>query len=114
MPIEICRNYCIYLILISEDHHNISEPVACKVSNVMGSLVTNASPFLFPCTIEYSLICAVILLEMWKKVKTIQTKKNQEKKETRETRVVFVSQQEKVTNVYNFRKFPNILCISRM
>lgn len=36
----------------------------------MGSLVTNASPFLFPCTIEYSLICAVILFEMWKKVKT--------------------------------------------
>lgn len=35
----------------------------------MGSLVTNASPFLFPCTIEYSLICAVILFEMWKKVK---------------------------------------------
>lgn len=32
----------------------------------MGSLVQNASPFLFPCTIEYSLICAVILFEMWK------------------------------------------------
>ena len=29
----------------------------------------NASPFLFPCTIEYSLICAVILYEMWKKIK---------------------------------------------
>lgn len=34
-------------------------------------MVQNASPFLFPCTIEYSLICAVILYEMWKKVKTI-------------------------------------------
>lgn len=32
----------------------------------MGALVSNASPFLFPCTIEYSLICAVILFEMWK------------------------------------------------
>lgn len=31
----------------------------------------NASPFLFPCTIEYSLICAVILYEMWKHVKSI-------------------------------------------
>lgn len=40
----------------------------------MGSLVTNASPFLFPCTIEYSLICAVILFEMWKKMKTIKVK----------------------------------------
>lgn len=29
------------------------------------------SPFLFPCTIEYSLICAVILYEMWKTVKSI-------------------------------------------
>lgn len=34
----------------------------------MGSLVQNASPFLFPCTIEYSLICAVILFEMWKQL----------------------------------------------
>lgn len=33
--------------------------------------VQNASPFLFPCTIEYSLICAVILFEMWKKVRSI-------------------------------------------
>jgi len=34
----------------------------------MGSLVQNASPFLFPCTIEYSLICAVILYAIWKNV----------------------------------------------
>lgn len=43
----------------------------------MGSLVQNASPFLFPCTIEYSLICAVILFEMWKKVRNQEaTRKN--------------------------------------
>ncbi|CAH0717239.1 unnamed protein product, partial [Brenthis ino] len=47
--------------------HNIEEP--CRRSNIMGTLVQNASPFLFPCTIEYSLICAVILYEMWKEVK---------------------------------------------
>lgn len=41
----------------------------CKRTNIMGRLVQNASPFLFPCTIEYSLICAVILYEMWKKIK---------------------------------------------
>ncbi|XP_049810138.1 proton channel OtopLc-like [Schistocerca nitens] len=40
----------------------------CRRSNIMGSLVQNASPFLFPCTIEYSLICAVILYAMWKDV----------------------------------------------
>lgn len=28
----------------------------------------NASPFLFPCTIEYSLICAAILYVMWKNI----------------------------------------------
>lgn len=52
----------------------------CQRTNIMGSLVQNASPFLFPCTIEYSLICAVILFEMWKKVRSIpeinRTRKN--------------------------------------
>jgi Otopetrin len=43
----------------------------CQRTNIMGSLVQNASPFLFPCTIEYSLICAVILFEMWKQVRSI-------------------------------------------
>jgi hypothetical protein len=43
----------------------------CQRTNIMGSLVQNASPFLFPCTIEYSLVCACILFEMWKSVKSI-------------------------------------------
>jgi len=38
----------------------------CRRSDIMGSLVQNASPFLFPCTIEYSLICAASLYVMWK------------------------------------------------
>lgn len=66
----------------------------------MGSLVTNASPFLFPCTIEYSLICAVILFEMWKKVKT-----------TRRTETVRIYQQQaegrkedKFASHFNFSK----------
>lgn len=50
----------------------------CQEGNVMGSLVTNASAFLFPCKIEYSLICAVILFEMWKKVKTVKVKIDKE------------------------------------
>lgn len=48
-----------------------TENLSCSRTNIMGSLVQNASPFLFPCTIEYSLICAVILYEMWKKVKSL-------------------------------------------
>ncbi|XP_065333011.1 proton channel OtopLc-like isoform X1 [Cloeon dipterum] len=45
--------------------HHIYE---CRRTNIMGSLVQDASPFLFPCTIEYSLICAAILYVMWKNV----------------------------------------------
>ncbi|XP_037934879.1 proton channel OtopLc isoform X2 [Teleopsis dalmanni] len=44
---------------------------SCTRTNIMGALVQEVSPFLFPCTIEYSLICAVILYEMWKTVKSI-------------------------------------------
>ncbi|KOB66504.1 putative otopetrin [Operophtera brumata] len=46
--------------------HNETEALPCRRANIMGALLQNASPFLFPCTIEYSLICAVILYEMWK------------------------------------------------
>ncbi|XP_012232099.1 proton channel OtopLc isoform X2 [Linepithema humile] len=45
--------------------HHIFE---CRRTNIMGSLVQDASPFLFPCTIEYSLICAAILYVMWKNI----------------------------------------------
>jgi hypothetical protein len=41
----------------------------------MGSLVQDASPFLFPCTIEYSLICAAILYVMWKNISKATAKK---------------------------------------
>lgn len=44
--------------------------IECRRTNIMGRLVQNASPFLFPCTIEYSLICAVILFEMWKQIRS--------------------------------------------
>ncbi|XP_053600368.1 proton channel OtopLc-like [Plodia interpunctella] len=49
--------------------NNITTEIYCRRGNIMGTLLRNASPFLFPCTIEYSLICAVILYEMWKEVK---------------------------------------------
>ncbi|CAG5009371.1 unnamed protein product [Parnassius apollo] len=49
--------------------HNEASGLPCRRENIMGTLLRNASPFLFPCTIEYSLICAVILYEMWKEVK---------------------------------------------
>lgn len=51
--------------------HHIYE---CRRTNIMGSLVQDASPFLFPCTIEYSLICAAILYVMWKNIGQQQRK----------------------------------------
>ena len=34
----------------------------------MDKLLRDSSPFLFPCTIEYSLICAAVLYVMWKNI----------------------------------------------
>ncbi|XP_049865005.1 proton channel OtopLc-like [Pectinophora gossypiella] len=81
----IATNLCEWLyVLVEETKHEIhhlehalasnssgngTDPGGCRRANIMGALLHNASPFLFPCTIEYSLICAVILYEMWKEVK---------------------------------------------
>ncbi|KAF4523611.1 hypothetical protein B566_EDAN014585 [Ephemera danica] len=51
-----------------ELEHNATEPLVCHNTNIMGSLLKDASPYLFPCTVEYSLLCAVILAVMWKNV----------------------------------------------
>lgn len=82
----VATNLCEWLYVLVEEtkheiHHlehtilahenstgNITEVYPCRRSNIMGALLQNAAPFLFPCTIEYSLICAVILYEMWKEV----------------------------------------------
>lgn len=58
----------------SNDSYSLHAKYSCQEGNVMGSLVTNASAFLFPCKIEYSLICAVILFEMWKKITSMKVK----------------------------------------
>ena len=51
-----------------ENGGNHSVQMECRKSNIVGSLVQSSSAFLFPCTIEYSLICAVILFEIWKNI----------------------------------------------
>nr|CAD7199895.1 unnamed protein product [Timema douglasi] len=38
----------------------------CWRSQIMKNLLRNSSPFLFPCTVEYSLLCTVILAVMWR------------------------------------------------
>lgn len=55
--------------------HNIFE---CRRSNILGTLVQDASPFLFPCTIEYSLICAAILYVMWRNLSRPDEEENNE------------------------------------
>ena len=37
-------------------------------SSLMRKVLEDSSPFLFPCTIEFSLIAAAILFIMWKNV----------------------------------------------
>lgn len=49
----------------------------CRRTNIIGSLVQDASPFLFPCTIEYSLICAAILYVMWRNISKLPQAGNQ-------------------------------------
>lgn len=39
-----------------------------RKNNIMSNLLTSSGPFLFPCTIEYSLICAAVLFVMWKNI----------------------------------------------
>ncbi len=43
--------------------------VTClRQSQVMSGLLARSGPFLFPCTIEYSLISAAVLYMMWKNI----------------------------------------------
>ncbi|KAK6167422.1 hypothetical protein SNE40_021456 [Patella caerulea] len=49
-------------------HGGISDNKSCHWSDMMGQAVESAGPYLYPCTIEYSLMCAGILYIMWKNV----------------------------------------------
>ncbi|XP_066586551.1 proton channel OtopLc-like isoform X4 [Prorops nasuta] len=67
----IATNLCEWLqALVEETQHEIDQLGHAYEGDqgILKSLLRNASPFLFPCTIEFSLICAVILFEMWKRV----------------------------------------------
>ncbi|XP_048511029.1 proton channel OtopLc-like isoform X2 [Athalia rosae] len=74
----IATNLCEWLqALVQETHHEISQLEHEHESKrgILASLLADASPFLFPCTIEFSLICAVILFEMWKKIDEKQSQR---------------------------------------
>ncbi|XP_008558208.1 proton channel OtopLc [Microplitis demolitor] len=72
----IATNLCEWLqALVEETRHEIAQlelhDHELNEEGILKTLLTDASPFLFPCTIEFSLICAVILFEMWKRVDRI-------------------------------------------
>ncbi|KAL5013432.1 hypothetical protein ScPMuIL_007702 [Solemya velum] len=59
--------------------------IGCDSNSMMSGIVNSAGPFLYPCTIEYSLICAGILYVMWTNVgKGGQKKRHQSSKEYEE------------------------------
>lgn len=67
---------------VSHHHHRLIEKnitqkaieglahpeVKCYWTEMMGNVVNRASPYLYPCSIEYSLICAGIMYVLWQQV----------------------------------------------
>ncbi|XP_015117002.1 proton channel OtopLc [Diachasma alloeum] len=68
----IATNICEWLQALVEETRDEISHLESKDNTtgegILKNLLRDASPFLFPCTIEFSLICAVILYEMWKRV----------------------------------------------
>lgn len=60
----------------------------CGRTTIIGNIVQDAAPFLFPCTIEYSLICAAICYVMWKSMAKRRTEKIAYKHAYRRTQYV--------------------------
>ncbi|KAJ8871227.1 hypothetical protein PR048_027533 [Dryococelus australis] len=49
-----------------ETQNSSGSGASCWKSRVVSSVMHDAGPYLFPCTVEYSLLCAVILATMWR------------------------------------------------
>lgn len=59
-----------HLILISlpMNNSNVFPELSCFWSDIFGKFVQTAGPYLYPCKIQYSLICAAIVYAMWRNV----------------------------------------------
>ncbi|CAG5136185.1 unnamed protein product, partial [Candidula unifasciata] len=53
---------------LREDESEFVSELSCNVDAMMGKVVENSSVYLYPCTIEYSLVCACVLYVMWTNV----------------------------------------------
>ncbi|KAF2879143.1 hypothetical protein ILUMI_27029, partial [Ignelater luminosus] len=47
---------------------NTTDPLSCGKVNIMGTIVQDSAPYLFPFIIEYSLIGAAVIYVMWKHI----------------------------------------------
>ncbi|BFZ11337.1 hypothetical protein BsWGS_14377 [Bradybaena similaris] len=52
----------------SEEEPEFMSELSCNVDVMMGKIVESSSVYLYPCTIEYSLVCACVLYVMWTNV----------------------------------------------
>lgn len=46
----------------------VESPLSCGRVNIMGTIVQESAPYLFPFIIEYSLIGAAVIYVMWKHI----------------------------------------------
>jgi hypothetical protein len=103
---------------LTDLHRNkrIASSYHCSRSNIVGMLVQKSAAYLFPCTIEYSLICAVTLYEMWKHIKIppIRTKYHHVCTHipARETRSASISKNKLHDVILTYRNQPNTLTLS--
>ncbi|KAL4231018.1 hypothetical protein ACF0H5_011390 [Mactra antiquata] len=51
-----------------EDLTDVLDNVQCQGNSLMGEVVETSSPYLYPCSVLYSIICAGILFVMWLKL----------------------------------------------
>jgi len=58
------------LVHIRDANSLVITELQSRVRPVLHKLVEDSAPFLFPCTIEFSLICAAVLFIMWRHVTT--------------------------------------------
>lgn len=63
---DIARNLSLNFYKFSWEFDSNSPE--CYSSNIMKPLLRNANPYLSPCAVEYSLLCTVILVIMWKNI----------------------------------------------
>uniref|UniRef100_A0A336MCC8 CSON015008 protein n=1 Tax=Culicoides sonorensis TaxID=179676 RepID=A0A336MCC8_CULSO len=82
----LATNICEWLFIIfketEEAFHRIEHNSSNEDVGTMEVITEDSGPFLFPCTVEYSLICATIMYEMWKRIDSIQSIVNARKSST--------------------------------